>query len=614
MSAIDHRLSRATRFLLTIFALLVVSTSAFSAGGTCPSGVPATTCYFISATGSDTNSGTSESSPWLHAPGMPSCSGACAAAQTAFGPAKTADPGVGLIFRGGDTWHEGNSSANPSTGGTFNIMWGGSPSSCQYEGTQSGCFYVGVDKSWYNSSVCGSSWCRPILNGDNPPSTSPVASCAYQTGQSNQLFILSDNENTDVYFDGFELTGFCAKNTSPPATDNTYIVDAGTGVSGGGMNFLNDLYLHGWTITTGTKSNTAIPCILIGGGSQGLDSITQLVVDGSDSVHGGCAFAQFPSFYHFKDSIVRYTTYGVGQWCHDIHDVVFEDWFAPTYGESNGSGSWTSHPNTLECNDDADGSAPNQPQNTPNVFYNNIVRHDEPSQAGAGPVHLWFCPESVPEYWFNNLMYDLTGGNFWDYAGPSGYGCSNTGGQHMFNNTLVDVVQPCYVSTVNHGGQYLTVLNELLINTPFDNGSTPCNGYGDASNVTMSDSTATSQGYTTGSSGTAGTGNTCAQDSTTPCAPTASSAGTVGKATNEQAYCTALASYSSEYAISTEAANACKYGTTDACSYNTTTHAMNCPAQTPAARPASSAWDAGAYEFGSSGDPLPPTDLQATPH
>src|SRR6201999_2427419 len=89
------------------------------------------------------------------------------------------------------------------------------------------------------------------------------------------------------------------------------------------------------------------------------------------------------------------------------------------------------HANVLECNADASTS-------TANVFYNNIIRHADPSFSGNSEVDLWFCPNTTPEYWFNNALYDLGvhAGNFWDIAGPPAYGCSNTGGQFMFNNTL----------------------------------------------------------------------------------------------------------------------------------------------------------------------------------
>jgi hypothetical protein len=549
---------------------------------------------------------------------MPNCSANCATEQTALGSAGTANAGVGLIFRGGDTWHEGNSSLTPYTGGTFNNIWsGGGTSTCAYEGTQTGCFYIGVDTTWYNSSVCGSSWCRPILTGDNPPSTTPVASCAYQTGAENITFTLSNNENTWIYFDSFELTGFCAANTTVQSGDDIVIQDSGTGVYGHGMNLLNNIYIHGWTITTGTSTNTAIPCVLLTGGANVLWSMTRMVIDGSDSVAGGCLVGFGPAYYHFKDSIWRYTTDGVGDWCHDIHDNIFEHWYGPTYGDSGGHGSWASHPNTFECNEDSAGNSPDQPNNTPNVFYNNIIRHDDPSNVNIGAVHLWFCPTTIPEYWFNNLVYDIENSNYWDYAGEPAYGCPTQGSGSgpqvtMFNNTLVDGTQPCYLGNVSGGGGPLTVLNEHLINTSFDSPGTynvPCTGLSSATNVAMTDAAATTQGYTTGSGGTDGGTNTCANEAMTPCTPTASTNATVRAGTSTQSYCATLASYTTEPAISTDAANACKYGTTDGCLYNTLTHTMNCngPVPTPVKR--GPTWDSGAYQF--SGMPSP-TNLTGT--
>src|SRR5580693_2586060 len=125
--------------------------------------------FYIAANGSDSNSGTSKSAPWQHAPGMPKCVATCAA--------HTPAPGDSFIFRGGDTWHFGNSGASPYTGGTWDLYsWWGTAATCQYEGTTSGCLYYGVDQTWFS----GASWTRPILTGDNPTSTSLVSSCAYQ--------------------------------------------------------------------------------------------------------------------------------------------------------------------------------------------------------------------------------------------------------------------------------------------------------------------------------------------------------------------------------------------------------------------------------------------------
>jgi hypothetical protein len=392
------------------------------------------------------------------------------------------------------------------------------------------------------------------------------------------------------------LIGLWTSRTSPSSTNqDDYLNDGGSGITAQGVLFQTNLYVHGWTATTAAGSgNNTIPCVMFGGGNQSLHVMDHIVVDGSDSNPGACAWATFPSFYHFRDSIIRYTTQGVGQWCHDIHDNIFEHFYAPNV---------PTHGNILECNDDNPGNAPGQPQNTPNVVYNNIVRHDDPSFVTGGEVHLWFCPEGVPEFWFNNLMYDVGSGNDWDYAGAPTYSCTNAGGQFMFNNTLVDVVQPCYIPTVSHGGQYLTISNEHLVNTPLDAGTTACTGYNSATNIAMSDATAVTQGYLQSSGGSAQT-DTCANESTTPCAPQSSSNSTVASGANQQSYCTSLASFTSEPAIGTDAANACKFGTKDGCSYNTLSHAMVCSSPwSPVARPVTQAWDSGAYQFSGASSP-----------
>jgi hypothetical protein len=585
-------------------------------GGACPASSPVAgsqNCFFIAANGSDTNSGASESTPWLHAPGMPNCSGTCATVQSSFGGYGSAHGGVGLIFRGGDTWHLGITTDSTSTGGTWTPQWPGtSASTCVYEGTQSGCFYIGVDTAWYNSSNC-SSWCRPILNGDNPTSTSIVSSCPYQTGPSNDFVVTNTSYQ---YWDSFEFTGLCSQDTTNVGNSSFDAMFVNNGCGNPStcsmMTIIDNFYMHGWTVSTATQSNGALQCYAFGGGS--LTSFMRIVVDGSDSVPGACAWGIFPDIHHMKDSMFRYVTQGVANWCHDIHDNIFEHFYNP-YVPTHGNG--------LECNGDATGNAMGQPQGTPNVFYNNVMRHFDPSFGKGGQVDLWFCPNTVPEYWFNNLMYDLNAAanqGSWDIAGPPTYAaCTNSGGNFMFNNTLVDTQQPCHLGPNNSGGRYLTVVNEHLINSPWDStaaggciggpGNSPS-----ASNVQISDAAATSQGYTTGSPGNSFT-NTCANDATTPCTPMSAKNSTVGKGGNLLSYCATLASYTAEPAIATDAANACKYSTTDGCSYNTISHTMICPSMAwPAVlRPAAAAWDSGAYQFPGPPPPTNPTGSVAAP-
>jgi hypothetical protein len=171
--------------LLLIMGFLFVASHAFAAPGACPggnvttdaNGNPATLaslgvttgCYFISAAGSDSNNGTTEATAWLHAPHMPNCSATCATVQNATLPA-----GVGLIFRGGDTWHFGSGTA-PAVGGTWEFNSNPFPN-----GTSIHPIYIGVDTAWFT----GASWHRPIMNADNAvcsQTSCPGGSCGIVT-------------------------------------------------------------------------------------------------------------------------------------------------------------------------------------------------------------------------------------------------------------------------------------------------------------------------------------------------------------------------------------------------------------------------------------------------
>jgi hypothetical protein len=667
------------RLIILAFVLLCSAGLAHAAGGTCPANAVVTgnNCYFIAATGNDSNNGTSESTPWFHAPGMPNCSSVCASTLPASpSNGNTNAAGLGFIFRGGDTWHFGitsDSSGQPASGGSWGWRWGGSPSTCVYEGTLTGCAYLGVDTTWYNSSVCAGAWCRPKFNADNPLSTSIVSSCTYQTGSYNVLLALklgSNNFQWDDYVDSFEFLGLCGA-TSQNSTSfiNGVINDQNGAGSSLVYQFFNNIYIHGWT-TTSLVSTDSTVCVLLEGAGNSLWNVTKLIIDGSDSVPADCVWTHTIVPYHFKDSYITNVADGVASLCHDIHDNIFDHIASVTSG---------GHTNVLECNSDA-GDPSKQSllnQTTPNVWYNNIIRHTNSN------VMFWNCPNAtVAEFYWGNLFYD-SAGEGWSIAGPPIYPtCLQSGGQAMFNNTFVDGVSGgwtavCNVPTnaqtvivvnssgvsenpatgsgssgsttisvngriqpdpttfytgypytitsgpqlvvgnsitftgvtaagnngtftilaLSNGGKYLTVLNEHLINTAWDGGTTTqcAGGPSSATNISQTDAQATAQGYTTGSAGSQ-LSNTCANEATTPCAPTATSNATVGAGANEQAYCTTLATYSGEYAIGTEAANACKFGTTDGCSYNGSTHMVTCPAETAVTRPTVTAWDAGAYQ------------------
>jgi hypothetical protein len=102
--------------------ILLAATQAFSAS------------YYVDyASGLDSNSGTSVTSPWKRCPGMPG-----------FAHAYQHAAGDRFIFKGGVTWPSGCFPLSVSVGGT----------------ASSGDYY-GIDPTWY----AGSSWSRPVFTG-----------------------------------------------------------------------------------------------------------------------------------------------------------------------------------------------------------------------------------------------------------------------------------------------------------------------------------------------------------------------------------------------------------------------------------------------------------------
>src|SRR5690348_1794507 len=98
-------------------------------------GTASATTYYVAASGSDSTNGTSTSTPWQHAPGMPNFTGAYSCSA-----------GDRFIFRGGDAWHRSAStsdSSNVPMGGQWSWSCGGSSSNCNYPTVTSSCTYLG---------------------------------------------------------------------------------------------------------------------------------------------------------------------------------------------------------------------------------------------------------------------------------------------------------------------------------------------------------------------------------------------------------------------------------------------------------------------------------------
>jgi len=550
------------RFLLTsvlaLLATFIAAGSAFAAGGPCPTastymnpngtGAPGTlssfgitSCFFIDFTsGADTNNGTSETTPWKHAPGMGGCSGTCSSTTPAAGN--------GFIFKGGVTW---DSTTQPWT-------WG-------WSGNSSNPIYIGYDPAWFS----GGSWTRPILSGSGVLSTQFSTNAAF------------------LNFENFEFTGMFNNQTGSP---NVYSF-SNTGGGSRGINLYN-CYFHGANVAhDGAHSSH-----FVSWGTSGNDSTSLFhhnAIDNSDickipnGYTGGSGFTCtmtgleggprqiFMNYFGYMGGSSLVVDNPV-----DFHNNIIE-W--QTLSPDNG----TDHENMYESNGETGSGA---------VIYNNVVRHGY----NVGVVDFQSGPNTgITTYIFNNVLPDMDGGNMQQtYEGSS-----SVGTDYWFNNTAEagrDSGNPGGVCGRDTGSATAHVINQHCITTST---SGWWQGSMNAStNLAQSKATANGQGYSL-----AGTPYSFQ--------PTSGSGSTVGLGTNESSLCSAIGSGATVVStVNSEAQAACMQDTSYGVTYDTTSHSITGVGRSSTnARPASGAWDIGAYQFNSSQStqPNPPTGVKA---
>jgi hypothetical protein len=351
------------------------------------------TTYYIAANGSDLSNGTSKTTPWLHAPGMPSCSGVCASI--------TPQTGDQFIFRGGDVWHTSNNIATVYTGDTTSCAgeathcgwvwsWSGTSTNCNYPSAASSCIYIGVDKTWFS----GTSFTRPQLNLDNPvwansthqdsSHSGYVTACSFD--DYNYVgFVINANY---VLVDDFEVLGLCI--TTVPSNGG---VSQGAHIySANQTNTIENSYFHGWTEK---YSNTGTAFDFASMVSGPLLNFSYNVVDGSDAgppCNGDLtctATVEFSPVTNFDHNVIRKISNGAGShYLGTLHDNLFEYMYDSsdsirhtdvffTYGNQAPSGSSSS-------------------------VYNNTVRHVLEGQTFAVDP-----PSGGKLYIFNNTFFDI---------------------------------------------------------------------------------------------------------------------------------------------------------------------------------------------------------------
>lgn len=405
---------------------------AWAGGGTCPSGsnyislsspstggglgsvtlssLGITQCYYIAATGSDSNNGTTESTPWRHAPGMPNFTGSYTSAA-----------GDGIILRGGDTYHV-NAATSDSTDTPMGGAWAWSHSGSSLTSP----IYLGVDFTWF----AGGSFARPILSEDNPISTTQPGSCAHAADGVNGSTI--NQSGTFIIWDSLEISGNCMS------------------ANGGGLvlkkathTITERIYMHGWSMAStaagGSDDHVQMGISESGTSDSGSRNLF-IVIDGTDSTLGNvctntsCVQTMGGNFtgaatgwamsecWDVEYSIIRHA--GEGFYCGNasiIHDNLLEYVFNPASGH---------HGNVFETiTPDAGVGCTNQ------LAYNNLIRN---TVEGVG-----FWTQCSNFYWFNNV-YENDGHFPCDsnmvMASPPGTTGSGVVSFNFFQNTIDNTV------------------------------------------------------------------------------------------------------------------------------------------------------------------------------
>ena len=561
--------------LLFLCSLLCLVTPAFGAGA-CPTGsnwvnlttpvsggaqnlttasaLGCTGAYYVSAAGSDSNAGTSEVVPFLHAPTM-----------TNFTGSATLPAGTWIVFRGNDTWHFGNSALVPYVGAK---SW--TPTN---NGTAGHPTYITVDPNWFS----GSSFGRPIFSGDNPlPSTSSLASsCTYDFTAVN---VLNMGASGHIHADGIEMANFCWSGNNTNAGFFSYDgTDAGVLRS----------YCHAMTEVTGTTSDEQA-CIHGRGNAYISDLTNQCLFnvfdnsDGSQGTNGtypnghatmeaietSCAVIAYSVFNRVSNGAVSQST--------QMHDLLMHDLYDPNLNQGG-----SNHGNLWNVDNDSLHNLGTQ------LLYNIIAYNNN---TGVG---FWLMPTTT-SYTFNVVI--------WNFHNTGD--CLRTGGSVITSNPLAPVTTDymynmvldgtCKVDGVgaSPGGDPAKSGPVHFANNQFGNyslGAIPAPNAN--TTLTQCDPASGEPGPTICTWTDDGTNiwSVVGYSSSNNYAPTSGSGVTVGTGTNQTSLCSI---FSSDNALCSGIASVGEVSGWGG-------QIASYPGVPIVARPSSGAWDTGPYEFSS---------------
>ena len=139
---------------VTLSAVLGLLATLFSARSA------SATTYYVATSGSDSNNGTSESTPWAHLPGMPTATGTAGNHSAVAGDT--------FVLRGCDVWYNANLPVVLNNKGF------------KREPCDNHC-----RSTWYNLTNCPSAWNRPVFDAHTSSSSSTGTEINGSGGQAS---------------------------------------------------------------------------------------------------------------------------------------------------------------------------------------------------------------------------------------------------------------------------------------------------------------------------------------------------------------------------------------------------------------------------------------------
>ncbi|MFA5962252.1 MAG: hypothetical protein WC848_06225 [Parcubacteria group bacterium] len=513
----------------------------------------AATYYIDYSNGSDTNNGTSTSTPWKLAPGMRGCSvgdtgGNCNAKRVSGGT-----PGDRFIFKGGVTW--------PRAALSFNWYFG--------SGTTANPIYFGVDKAWY----AGGAWSRPVMDAeDNEPYPSP----------ENYYTMMA------IYGDGFVVDNLEFKGLAQLADTNPIypgMLTVGTSIASVQGIEVKNCYFHGWSHGgTAVHDNMMVLSTVLWDTPDMNLKIHDNVWDGSDTTKD-MALAYKGSAGHFYNNYVgdmsnMYVGVNEGyMWGNSFINIGIGRGIDCTF--INGVSDYFSFDCTTHGNTD-------ETYGTHYGYYNNYSDH-----VGGGANLIYYPEPSGSTTVFNNVVVD--DGNQTMQLGALYMTPSNTFGYNIFNNTFQVTATNGTINGGTGGGDgsrfsFAKIQNNHIISSPI------------GSSINMSNiTTTTTQDHNLDQTAEVALAAGYLSTQTHPYSPQASNSSTVNSGTVLSLICSGLSDVAPSLI-----ATACLSDTTLGVTYDAVNHAVTGDGKAAILRGAS--WDIGAYEYATgTSDTTPPT-------